>query len=52
MDRAGDGMDTEAVAHGIPFDVILLFIKHNKDKGGMVKLISGGRGGKEAVGSS
>ena len=44
MYRAGDGMATESVAHGLPFDVIILFVKHKKDKGVMLKLISGGGG--------
>ena len=51
MDRADDGIVTEALANGLPFDVIILSAKNNRDKGVMVKLISGGGGGGEAAGS-
>ena len=45
MDGAGDGMAIAVVTHGPPFDVIIVFVKHNRDYGVTVKLISGGGGG-------
>ena len=51
MCGAGNGMATEAVAHGLTFDVILMFVKNNRYGGVMVNFISSGEGGREAVGS-
>ena len=44
MDWAGNEMATAAMGHGLLFDAIILFVKHKRDKGGTVKLISGGGG--------
>ena len=52
MDEACDDIDTAAMGHVLLFDAILLFFKHKRDKVITVKLISGGRGGGEAVGSN
>ena len=49
---ACDYMATAAMGHGLLFDAILLFVKHKRDKGGTLKLMSGGGGGGEAVGSN
>ena len=40
------------MGHGLLFDTILLSVKHKRDKGGTLKLMSGGGGGGEAVGSN
>ena len=45
-------MATEAVSHGLLFGAIIMFVKHKKDEVGMVKLISGGGGGRETVRSN
>ena len=50
MDGAGNEMDTADVDHGLPFDVIFLFVKHSRYRGGTVKLIIIGGGGGESVG--
>ena len=51
MDRADDGIVTEALANGLPFDVIFLFVKNSRYKCGAVKLIIVGGGGGESAGS-
>ena len=50
MDRVGNRLATEDVDHGLLFDVILLYFKHKRDEGGMVKLITGCGGNIEAAG--
>ena len=51
MGGAGNEMDTADVDHGLPFDVIFLFVKNSRYKCGAVKLIIVGGGGGESAGS-